>query len=197
MPRKRKNTSADSTPRAPGTQISGPIEQVIQSTASIIPLPTLSNNVDSRLMQSSFLMLDDEVERTACKSEVFSAPSSQVSESTSSTTLQVTPTTIAPAQLSKTLSSKKARRKPVVWTLEMTRVMVREVVQQIHAGKCSDNGFKAEVWREICAIVVRMGGGPADMLTGEKFEKKVRYMGTPVEDEWMGMRSNLSSSEGI
>jgi len=51
--------------------------------------------------------------------------------------------------------------------------MVREVAQQIHAGKLSDNGFKSEVWREICQVVVKMGGGPADTLTGEKCQSKL------------------------
>lgn len=43
-------------------------------------------------------------------------------------------------------------------------------------GKRSDNGFKAEVWREICGVVVRMGGGPLDSLTGEKCQFKLENL---------------------
>ena len=62
----------------------------------------------------------------------------------------------------------------------MNRVMVREVVRQIHAGKRSDNGFNAEVWREFCTVVVRMGEGPADGLTGEKCQSKLENVSTPI-----------------
>ena len=86
----------------------------------------------------------------------------------SATSTPTTTLTIAPALLFHRPISKKARGKPVVWPLEMTRVMVREVLRQIYAGKRSDHGFKGEVWREICTVVVRMGEGPADTLTGEK-----------------------------
>lgn len=55
----------------------------------------------------------------------------------------------------------------------MTGVMLQELVRQIRSGKRSDNGFKAEVWKEVSDVVVQLGGEPKELLTGEKCQSKL------------------------
>ena len=54
----------------------------------------------------------------------------------------------------------------------MTEVFVGEVLNQIRVRKRSDNGFKAEVWKEVCKEVKARGLGPEE-LTGEKCQGKL------------------------
>ena len=54
---------------------------------------------------------------------------------------------------------KRARRTPVSWTPLMTEVLIGEVLNQIRVGKRLDNGFKAEVWKEVCREVKARGLG--------------------------------------
>ena len=171
MARKRKNTSTEEARPPPSIQfhVSSSTQPTIQQTQSTLAISHASGNEDPSPILSSFNMPDASETRCTSEMELFAPSSSQVSASGSA----LTPPTIPPAQLSQIPSTKKVRGKPVIWTPEMTQIMVREVVQQIHAGKCSDNGFKSEVWREICQVVVKMGGRPADILTGEKCQSKL------------------------
>jgi hypothetical protein len=56
----------------------------------------------------------------------------------------------------------------------MTTVLVREVLKAVHAGKRSDNGFKMEVWNEICSAVHRVA--PEEPLSGDKCQGRLETL---------------------
>ena len=58
----------------------------------------------------------------------------------------------------------------------MTEVLVGEVLNQTRVGKRSDNGFKAEVWKEVFKEVKARGLGPKEP-TGEKCQGKLDAVG--------------------
>ncbi|KAI5777293.1 hypothetical protein EDC01DRAFT_636017 [Geopyxis carbonaria] len=68
--------------------------------------------------------------------------------------------------------SKKLRAAIVSWTPLMTEVLIHEVLNQIRAGKRSDNGFKAETWSAISREIQTKAFGPV-VLNGEKCQGKL------------------------
>ena len=174
MPRKRKNTSAQEACPAPSTQSPG---SPGPDSVATPPVSYLSDDGAPSSIASSITILDNAEGRSNSEMEQLPALSSQVSALSAMPTRTLA---MAPAPLSHGPITKKAWGKPVVWTPEMTRVMVREIVQQIHVGKRSDNGFKGEVWREIVVVMLRIGEGPADTLTGEKCQSKLENVTTPI-----------------
>ena len=54
----------------------------------------------------------------------------------------------------------------------MTEALIGGVLNQIRMGKGLDNGFKAEVWKEVCREVKARGLGPEEP-TGEKCQGKL------------------------
>jgi len=123
-------------------QVSSSTEPTVQQTQSTLTISHLFCDEDPCPTLASFTIPDAFNTRSTSEMELFAPSSSQVAAFSST----LTSSTIPPAALSQVPTTKKMWGKPVIWTPEMTQVMVREVVQQIHAGKRSDNAFKSEVW---------------------------------------------------